>query len=89
MKRKKPKKPTRGQLTVALAKSNLFYMSNADADTPIGRHANEVVGPILYDYWRLRGLLRQTAKAIEDSTVSAKLLGEIRQALGDSEPIRG
>jgi hypothetical protein len=89
MKRKKPRKPTRRQLLAALAKTDLFFANNAGADTPIGRHAVEVVGPILHDYRRLRGLLRQTAEAIENSIVSAKLLGEIRQALEDSEPIRG
>jgi hypothetical protein len=85
--RKTPKKPTRRRLTAALAKAELFYASNAGADTPIGRHADEVVGPILHDYRRLRGLLRQTAEAIEGSTVSAKLLGEIGRALLDSTPI--
>jgi hypothetical protein len=66
--------------------ADLFCKRAGGNDDRDGRMADEVVGPILHDYRRLRGLLRQTAEAIENSTVSAKLLGEIRQALADSEP---
>lgn len=87
MARKRRKKPTRAQITMAIAKAVNFTDSCRGREDHNGQIVDEILDPLLWDYYRLRGLLVDFVETWTDGFQESPLLDRIRKALKESSPI--